>query len=114
VRPDEGQGSLLALPWRSFAVLDPPGDGGGGDLDAEVGVIVEGAPHLTGSQPEATGGLVDVTVAGPERADDLVDIEASADHERLPVAGGAPLEADQRVSLNAPRLPQQPIGQGVA
>jgi len=43
-----------------------------------------------------------------------VDVESGSHHPRPAPTGGAGIEADERVALDADGLAEQPIGQGVA
>ena len=97
-------GLLLALSDRSVLV----------NLAAELGVIVDRSADQARRDSKVFGNLVDIAMTGSDRGHDLVHVEPGADHERLATPRRAKLEPDQRVSLEAEGLAEEPVGEGIA
>jgi hypothetical protein len=70
--------------------------------------------HHSGFDAKVLDGRVNVAVVAAEGGDDLVDVEASSDHERSTPAGVPRVESDERVTLDADGLAKQAVDQRVA
>jgi hypothetical protein len=104
----------LTFPASPFLVLKlARGARVGVDLVMELRVVVDSGTDKPRLDAEILRCFLDVALVATHSRDNLVHVQPRPDEEWLTTAGGAVVEADQRVPIHSKRLTEQTVSERV-